>query len=268
MAQETPLPAVARPPAAAEASTQAHLRRGDTISLLAGFGLIYLILQGAATWTGSLYGEAGALICALTLATALLIERVLFRTPLIVALPALGFGRPNGRGLLAAVAICGLLLAYFPAFAWITGTTLTMRDAWPALALGIVLQGGIAEELLWRGYLFGRLQRGRGFWPAATLSMLVMAAAHLLLFATLPFPVAFTATLVSVVISFPLSQLYVLGGNTIWGPALVHAAVQGAIKLVVFPVELQLSGQIGWMLVCVAVSLLAFVVRRPASEAA
>jgi hypothetical protein len=96
--------------------------------------------------------------------------------------------------------------------------------------------------------------------------MLIMAAAHLLLFATLPFPVALAATLVSVVISFPLSQLYALGGDTIWGPTLVHAVVQGSIKLVVFPAELLLTGQITWMLFCVAVPLLAFIVRRSASR--
>ena len=94
--------------------------------------------------------------------------------------------------------------------------------------------------------------------------MLVMAITHLLLFATLPFLVALAATLVAVVISFPLSQLYALGGNTIWGPALAHAVVQGAIKLVVFPVELQLGAQIVWMVLCVVLPLLAFIVRRPA----
>lgn len=267
MAQETPFPEVAVP-VAPEASTGTRLHQGGTVRLLAGLGLIYLALQGAASWTGSLYGEAGALICALVLTTALLAERLLFRTPLNRALPELGLGRPEGRGLLVAAAICGLLLAYYPAFAWVTGATLTMRDGWPALALGITLQGGVAEELLWRGYLFGRLRRGRSFWRAAWLSMLVMAAAHLLLFATLPFPVALIATLVSVVISFPLSQLYALSGDTIWGPALVHAVVQGAIKLVVFPPELQLTAQLTWMVLCVAVPLLAFVVRRPADRSA
>lgn len=231
--------------------------------ILAGFGLIYLILQAVATWTQSLYGEMGALICALVLAVAILVERWMFQTPLNQAFTTLGLGRPDGRGMLVAAAIGALLLVYYPAFAWATGATLQLRDGWPVQFLGLALQGGVAEELLWRGYLFGHLRRGRSFWNAALLSMLVMATAHLLLFVSLPFPVALTATLVSVVISFPLSQLYALGGNTIWGPALVHAVVQGAIKLVVFPAELMFASQIVWMLLCMAVPLLAFAIRRP-----
>jgi membrane protease YdiL (CAAX protease family) len=44
----------------------------------------------------------------------------------------------------------------------------------------------VAEEVLFRGYLFGHLRRGRSFWRAAVLSMLPFVCVHLLLFFTMP----------------------------------------------------------------------------------
>lgn len=34
------------------------------------------------------------------------------------------------------------------------------------------------------------------------------------------------------IISFPLARLFELGGRTIWPPALVHAVIQGTVKVV------------------------------------
>jgi len=39
--------------------------------------------------------------------------------------------------------------------------------AWLWLLPGLLAQAGSAEEVLFRGYLFGRLHRGRGLWRAA-----------------------------------------------------------------------------------------------------
>ena len=35
---------------------------------------------------------------------------------------------------------------------------------WWWLLPGLFAQGGIAQEVLFRGYLFGRIRRGRSFW--------------------------------------------------------------------------------------------------------
>ena len=52
---------------------------------------------------------------------------------------------------------------------------------------GLFAQAGIAEELLFRGYLFGHLREGRSFWRAALLSMPPFLAVHLLLFFQMDF---------------------------------------------------------------------------------
>jgi hypothetical protein len=64
------------------------------------------------------------------------------------ALEALGFSSPRRRGLLTAVFASLALLAYFPLFALVSGQPLALRDGWQWIALGVLLQGGIAEELV------------------------------------------------------------------------------------------------------------------------
>lgn len=248
-------------------SISASLRSTRTmllVKLTAGFAIIYLVLDRSATWTNSLYGEYGALICVLVIAAALLVERLLFGRILRQALAALGFGRPTGRGLLAALLASLALLLYFPCFALISGQPLALRDGWPWVALGVFLQGGIAEELLWRGYLFRHLRATRSFWRAAALAMLFMVAQHILLLWQLPLPIAIAALVVALLSSFPLAHLFEVGGNTVWAPALLHWVIQGALKLVVVSESALLPAQLGWMAASVVLPYLVFLVRRAA----
>jgi len=231
------------------------------VKLTAGFAVVYLVLDRSAAWTNSLYGEHGLLICALVIATALLVERLLFARSPSQALVALGFGCPRGRGLLTALLVSLALLIYFPILGLVSGQPLGLRAGWPWIAIGVVLQGGIAEELLWRGYLFRHLRAAHGFWRAATLAMLFMVAQHTLLVWSLPLPIALAALVVALLSSFPLAHLFETGGNTIWGPALLHAVIQGALKVVVVPETSLLSAQLSWMAASVVVPYLAFLVR-------
>jgi membrane protease YdiL (CAAX protease family) len=239
----------------------------EFVKLTAGFAAIYLVLERTAAQTNSLFGEYGALICGLVVVTALLVERLLFGRSPRQALDALGFGRPSGRGLLAALLASLALLVYVPIFVLVTGQPVTLRDGWLWIALGVFLQGGIAEELLWRGYLFRHLRATRGFWRAAAIAMIFMVAQHALLLWSLPLPIAIAALAVALATSFPLAHLFEVGGNTIWGAALLHWVIQGAFKVLVVPEAYLLSAQLGWMAVSVVVPYLVFVVRRGAASA-
>jgi hypothetical protein len=61
----------------------------------------------------------------------------------------------------------------------------------------------------------------------------------------------------------PLAYLFELGGNTIWGPAILHFVIQAVVKVTtlsdgdgpVFPIV--------WMATCASVPFLVFLVRRP-----
>ena len=115
------------------------------------------------------------------------------------------------------------------------GMTPAPYPGWISLLPGLFAQAGIAEEVLFRGYLFGHIRQGRTFWRAASLSMLPFVVVHLVLFFSMPWPIALASVVLAIVISFPLAYLYELGGNTIWAPALLHFVIQATVKVLVFP---------------------------------
>lgn len=198
-----------------------------------GLFAVFLLFQASAAALGSDRGQAGLAVGALVLAATIAVERGLFGTPAALAVKTLGLGGPRPTSLAAAGAVSALLWLVVAGFVLATGVSWTMAPGWLALVPGLFAQAGIAEETLFRGYLFRRLRHGRSFMRAALMSMLPFVAVHLILFFTMPWPVALAAVLLSVVVSFPLARLFELGGNTIWGAALLHFVVQGTIKVVV-----------------------------------
>ncbi len=202
------------------------------VRLIAGLATIFVLFQLLGSALGSDRGQAGLLIGIIVIAATIAAERSLFGTPLPAAPLRLGLGPSSPGGVVAALAIGAAILVTFPAFAAVTGASLSLRTDAAALLPGLFMQGGAAEEVLFRGFLFGHIRRGRSFRRAAILSMLPFVAVHLWLFMTMPWPVALAAVLVSALLSFPFARLYELGGNTIWAPAILHFVIQGAIKVV------------------------------------
>lgn len=196
------------------------------------FFLLWIVFDRVAALLGSTRGEAGLAVCALVVALALVAERLLTGAGLRQGARALGLARPTASALGAAVALSAALLAFYPLFSVATGATLALRADAAWLAIGMAAQGGIAEEVLFRGFLFRHVRQGRSFWRAAWLAAVPFVAVHLLLFASLDFAVALAALLVSLSLSFPLAWLFDRAGGSIWPCALVHAVVQGSIKLV------------------------------------
>ncbi len=131
---------------------------------------------------------------------------MLFGRSIGAATSALGLGRAPAIGLLAA-AVCLLLMLSVPVFARVSGTTLSLAPDWLSALPGLFAQAGIAEETLFRGYLYGHLRDGRSFWRASALSILPFSAVHLYLFLTMPWPIALAAVLFAVVASLPRGML-------------------------------------------------------------
>ena len=68
---------------------------------------------------------------------------------------------PGGRaGLLAATALSLMLLLVFPVYAAATGVRLALTAGWLRSVPGLFVQAGVAEEVLFRGYLFGTCAPG------------------------------------------------------------------------------------------------------------
>lgn len=227
--------------------------------ILAGFFCIWFVFDRTAQLTHSTLGEAGVLICIVVVVTTFGVEKLLFKQALPGALRSLGLGCPNLRTMLVAIFICGMLLAFYPAFSLVTGAKLTLHNGWFGMSLGLFAQAGVAEEVLFRGYLFGHLRRGRNFLHAAILSLLPFVAVHVLLFASLDWTIALASTLLAMATTFPFCYFYDLNHRTIWASALIHWIVQGAIKLVMIPDGFFLPISLGWIAMCATVPYVVFV---------
>jgi len=250
-------------PLSTPAVAHAGGRRG-LIALLIGFAVVFGVLQGVATWTNSLLGEAGLVVAAATVGSAVLVERVLFGRVPLAALLDLGLGRPRAAAVGVAIAIGLILVGCLLLIVRLLGVQVAPRDGWPWLALGLFAQNGVAEELLFRGFLFRHLRAGRTFWRAAHLSLIGFVGAHLTMLATNDLPIVVASLLLAVATTYPLAWLFERGGNTLWAPALVHAATH-TIKLVVYQTEPAVVLALIWIVACAVVPVLAFGL-RPARD--
>lgn len=230
--------------------------------ILLGLTIVFGLFQYLGTALGSDRGQAGVLIAAAIVGALLSFEWLLFGRSLRPGASALGLGRPQPRGLVAAVVVCVALLLVAPLAALLADTTVGVVRQAERQLLGLFMQAGVAEEVLFRGFLFNHLRRGRSFWEAAWLSMVPFAVVHLWLFATMPAPIAAAALLLSCVVALPLAHLFVVGGSTIWPPALVHFVVQAGAKLIVFGNASVLPWPLVWMAASAVVPWTAFCWRR------
>jgi membrane protease YdiL (CAAX protease family) len=220
---------------------------GEWLRLISGLAITFAVFHWSADRLQSMRGEEGVTVCLIVLVSLAACERMLFGVRARDSASALGLGRPRGMGLAAAVGIGALLLCVAPLFAIVTGASVSLTADWLSVTPGLLAQGGVAEEALFRGYLFRRLRQGRSFWRAALLSMLPFALVHLILFITMPWALALAALILSLAVSFPLARLYELGGDTVWAPAFLHFVIQGFIKVLVMPEAVSAAFALIWM---------------------
>ena len=247
------------------ARTESIGRWSQWLRLLLGLVLIFGLFHWSADALGSDRGQSGLIVGALVVVATIAVEWAIFGQPVLSSIRTLGLGRPRGIGLAAAGAVVFLLWFVVLVFALVTGAPTALVPGWARLAPGLFAQGGIAEEILFRGYLFGHLRRGRSFWRAASLSMPPFVAVHLLLFLTMPWPIALAALVLSVVLSFPLAHLFELGGHTIWAPALLHFVVQATVKVVVVSGDSASVFPLVWMAASAALPMLVLLIPRRSS---
>lgn len=230
--------------------------------ILLWFVPLWLVLDQSARHLGSFRGEWGIAVAALTLLAAIAVEKLSAGSPPREALAALGLRKPGRMPLLAAVAITLLLVCFFPAYSYFAGTGIALLPGWPLLALGMFAQGGVAEEAIFRGFVFRRLRERSAFWPAAAASTIPFFLVHALLFFELDPAAAAASLLLALVLSFPLAWLFEASGNSLWPPAIVHFAIQAPIKLVVVSEAAFPLMALWWMGNAAAVACLLFLIPR------
>jgi membrane protease YdiL (CAAX protease family) len=217
--------------------------------ILLGAIIMFLILQFGVTILASVMDFTwGALIAtAVMLTFALALEYFTFARRPTEALRALGWGRASSSALLVAMILTLLMLTFFPVVSLIWGISLELREDWLWILLGAIILNGIGEETLFRGFIFGHLRHaGLSFARAGLISLFIFAAVHLLLFVQNPFVVAFAATLIALVASFPLALLFERAGFSIWPTAILHVATH-AIRLLLIPEPYTMPVLVAWL---------------------
>lgn len=223
---------------------------------------LFALMSLSAEALHSYRGEWGLAVGALMLVATLAADYWFFTASWRVSAAELGLGAPRRRGIIAASIVGAVLFVFLFAGATLVNAQLTLRADWLWLVPGLLAQAGLAEELLFRGFVYGRISRDREFWRAVALSVAPFALVHLVLFFTMPWPIALASLALSIVMTPALCQLYELGGRTIWAPAILHAVVQGAIKLFDIGGEGANALPLAWIAGCALAPYIAFTWRR------
>ncbi|HEY8563481.1 MAG TPA: type II CAAX endopeptidase family protein [Pyrinomonadaceae bacterium] len=209
------------------------MKKNHWSRLLIGFIAIFALFQWSGEAFGSDRGQAGVSIGLLIVAAALGAQRFFFSKSFGEAFFALGLGPPAKRGIFASLAVCLLLLSTIPVFASVANVSFGFYEGSIGLAPGLFFQAGIAEETLFRAYLFGHLRRRYSFWKAAGLAAIPFILVHSFLFYQLSWVLAAASILLAVAMSFPLARLFEMSGGTIWGAAFLHFVAQSTVKILV-----------------------------------
>jgi len=137
-----------------------------------------------------------------------------------------GTGKATRKDLLPGLVLATALLLSYPLLGAFLHAELFLAKDWLLNLAGLFLTGGLTEEILFRGYLFGGLRQKQDFRKAAINTAIFFSMAHLLLFAYMSWPVALLSTLLAGASAVPLAFLFEKGNNTVWSPAIVHTVIR------------------------------------------
>jgi membrane protease YdiL (CAAX protease family) len=137
----------------------------------------------------------------------------------------LGLGTPSIRALGAALAAGAAVVTTFVGGAALSGVHLELRSNWPAVLGGALVFHGLAEELIWRGFVFGHLRRGRDRKTAIRRSIPLIALTHVPIIISNGPLVGTLAVATAAITCLPLSYLYERGRRTIWPAAILHGLI-------------------------------------------
>jgi membrane protease YdiL (CAAX protease family) len=152
-----------------------------------------------------------------------LLEVSLFGRSWSGALQLVGLTRVHGGGFGVTLLYLIPLALFFPVFAALTGQSLALQPNTLGLVGGALLNNGINEETMMRGFVFRNLRERGSFWPAAAVSTAYFAACHLPLLFTAGPMVGGISILIAVPTGFLLAYVYERGARTVWAAALAHA---------------------------------------------
>ena len=233
--------------------------KNQTLPFLLAFILLFALFSGLGFLTANFdWTWTRILICIVVVGGVTIAWSLIKKVPPAHSFRQVGFGVPNWRVIGVAVVLSVMMLAFFPLYASLANVPLPLQSNWPWILIGIITGVGIAEETLFRGYAFNFLREKRTFWQAATLSMILFGAMHLLLLLWLPLVIAMAAIILAIIAAYPTAYLFEAGNRTIWPSAILHTTAL-ATNLFVIPAALTLSLSLLWIGVLVIGLFLVFV---------
>ena len=221
-------------------------------ALFSGMGFLLSNID----WT-----SAKILICVVTVCGVIMAWSMIKRVPPTQSFLEVGFGIPKWRVVGVAVVISALMLAFFPLYSSLERVNLVLQSHWVWILIGIITGVGIAEETLFRGFVFNYFRERFAFWRAATYSMFLFGAMHLLLLLWLPLPIAIAAILLAIIAAYPTAYLFEQGNRTIWASAIMHSAAL-ATNLFVIPQVISVALSLVWIGVVLIGLFLVFLAGR------
>lgn len=229
-----------------------------TLAFLATFLAAWFALDRLATSPP----VAVSAVLALVVSGAVLVvsERLTTGRRLGEILDDLGLGRPPTRSMVAATVVGGALVATYLGGAALLGIELQLRSNWPSVLVGALLFHGVAEELVWRGYVYGRFRRTNTFAGAVLRTTPLIALTHVPILVSSGLTVGSLAVLTAAITCLPLAYLYDHGHRTVWPPAIVHGLI-GTWQLFDRPFPAELSVVVMCSSILVPLTAFAF---RPA----
>ncbi|HRE12270.1 MAG TPA: type II CAAX endopeptidase family protein [Ignavibacteria bacterium] len=245
-------------------STESGIKKRFALIII-GYILLYGTFELTAKLTGDTVNPLNALLISVCVfIAAVIVEVVFFKSRFSELVKILGLGKPGSKALIASLVITLLLFLCYPLITLITGFNFNIPENWIWLAIGVFVLHGIAEEVLYRGFLFRRLRESRSFWKAAWLAVIFFTVAHIPIIINQGLLVGGMAVLLAVISSFPFSYLYEKGNNSIWAPAIVHAAIDTIIPILAAgPMDERATMAVTlWMAASMAIPYLSFVILK------
>jgi membrane protease YdiL (CAAX protease family) len=146
---------------------------------------------------------------------------------------AMGLVAPRRRAVLVAMLVSLPMWLFLPLHGALAGIPVSLHPDWAAILLGVILVNGLAEEVIHRAFVFGRLRNEWSFMKAASVSAVVFALQHLYLVVTIGSVAGGAAILLALLLAFPLAFIYERGGRSLAGPAILHTSSNAPIMLLV-----------------------------------
>lgn len=168
----------------------------------------FFVMHLSGMWFAQLPYILSALLVSITVVSILLLlNKWLYNKTTKNAATDIGLKSVAINSLIPGLLLSMLLLLMYPLLGYIFNTTIFIHENWLWNTIGLLLTAGVTEEVLFRGFLFGKLRATMNFRKAAVISIAAFSLAHLPMFTYMDWKIALPSTLLAIGLSVPFFHL-------------------------------------------------------------